>query len=158
MAKELLLVRHGLTEAPSFETKDHKRNLTRPGIDQLERLANILKINGQICNHLVYSPANRCQQSAKVLADKLDIDKSTVVNEIYQADRDVLLQVLEGFGLEDNHVMMVGHNPGVSHLAAYLTGEDHLLFSPGMMVRIVFHVDEWQHISKNSGILEEILQ
>jgi phosphohistidine phosphatase len=88
----------------------------------------------------------------------LDIDKSTVVNEIYQADKDVLLQVLQGFGLEDNHVMMVGHNPGVSHLAAYLTGEDHLLFSPGMMVRIVFHVDEWQHISKNSGILEEILQ
>jgi len=158
MAKELLLVRHGFTEAPSFETKDLKRNLTLPGIDQLKRLSNLLKTSGQICNHQVYSPANRCRQTADILASQIAIDKSSLVNEIYQADWDGLFQVFSGFGQDDNHVMMVGHNPGVSHLAAYLTGENLLLFSPGMMVRIVFSIEEWQHISKNSGILKEILQ
>ena len=158
MVKELLLVRHGLTEAPSFETKDLKRNLTLPGIDQLKRLSNLLKISGQECNHQVYSPANRCKQTADILASQIRIDKFSLVNEIYQAGHDDLLQIINRFGSETNHAMMVGHNPGVSHLAAYLTGEDHLLFSPGMMVRIGFHIEEWEHISKNSGILEEILQ
>ncbi|EPR70828.1 putative phosphohistidine phosphatase, SixA [Cyclobacterium qasimii M12-11B] len=129
-----------------------------PGIDQLKRLSNLLKVSGQVCNHQVYSPANRCRQTADILASQIAIDKSSLVNEIYQADHRELLQVLHRFGSETNHVMMVGHNPGVSHFAAYLTGEDHLLFSPGMMVRISFYVEEWEHISKNSGVLEEILQ
>jgi phosphohistidine phosphatase len=88
----------------------------------------------------------------------MEVGKSSVVNEIYQAEHGALLQVLNSFDNRDNHVMMVGHNPGVSHLAAFLTGEDHLLFSPGMMVRIAFYLEEWQHISKNSGVLVEILQ
>ena len=158
MAKELLLVRHGLTEAPSFETMDLKRNLTIPGIDQLKRLSHLLNVSGQVCNHQVYSPANRCRQTADILASQIEIGESSLVNEIYQADHKVLLQVIHSLGSETNHAMMVGHNPGVSHLAAYLTGEDHLLFSPGMMVRINFYVAEWEHISKNSGVLEEILQ
>ena len=158
MAKELLLVRHGVTEAPGFDKKDLKRDLIKPGIDQLERLSKLLKANGQICDHMAYSPANRCRQTALILSSTLEIRKSSVVNEIYQAGHGELLQVLNSFDNNDTHVIMVGHNPGVSHLAAFLTGEDHLLFSPGMMVRIAFYLDEWQHISKNSGALIEILQ
>lgn len=158
MEKELLLARHGITEAPGFDKKDLKRDLIKPGIDQLERLSRLLKANGQICDHMAFSPANRCRQTAQILSSAMEVGKSSVVNEIYQAEHGALLQVLNSFDNRDNHVMMVGHNPGVSHLAAFLTGEDHLLFSPGMMVRIAFYLEEWQHISKNSGVLVEILQ
>ncbi|MDO6437469.1 histidine phosphatase family protein [Cyclobacterium sp. 1_MG-2023] len=158
MAKELLLVRHGITEAPGFDKKDLKRDLIQPGIDQLERLSKLLKANGQVCDHMVYSPANRCRQTAQILSSAVGVSKSTVVNEIYQAGHGDLLQVLNNIDNGDAHVMMVGHNPGVSHLAAFLTGEDHLLFSPGMMVRIAFYLEEWQHISKSSGVLVEVLQ
>ncbi|MBR9774649.1 MAG: hypothetical protein GYB55_06440 [Cytophagales bacterium] len=158
MAKELLLVRHGITEAPGFDKNDLKRDLIKPGIDQLERLAKLLNSNGQICDHMAHSPANRCRQTAQILSSQLEVRKSSVVMDIYQAGHGELLQVLNNFENEDTHVMMVGHNPGVSHFAAFLTGEDHLLFSPGMMVRIAFYVEEWEHISKNSGVLIEILQ
>jgi phosphohistidine phosphatase len=152
------LVRHGLTEAPGFEKKDINRNLTQDGIHRLERLAKLLKMGGQICNQLVFSPANRCKQTAKILSEQVKIDHAEMINEIYQADRDALMNIINGLGSETAHAILVGHNPGVSYLAAYLTGEDQLLFSPGMAVRINFHEKEWEQISKNSGIMEEILQ
>jgi phosphohistidine phosphatase len=158
MSKELLLVRHGLTEAPGFEKKDINRNLTAPGIHQLERLAKLLNRGGQICNQLVFSPANRCKQTAKLLSEQIKTDHVEMINEIYQADRDTLMNIINGLASETAHAILVGHNPGVSFLAAYLTGEDQLLFSPGMAVRITFLEKEWQQVSKNSGVLEEILQ
>ena len=148
----------GLPRLPVLIKKDLKRDLIKPGIDQLERLSRLLKANRQISDHLVQSTANRCRQTAQILSSAMEVGKSSVINEIYQAEHGALLKVLNSFDNRDNHVMMVGHNPGVSHLAAFLTGEDHLLFSPGMMVRIAFYLDDWKYVSKNSGVLVEILQ
>jgi phosphohistidine phosphatase len=158
MSKELILVRHGLTEEPGFQKKDIHRNLTEPGIHQLERLANLLNRGGRICNQMVFSPANRCKQTAKLLAEKIEIDHAEMINEIYRADKEALMNIINSLETETDRAILVGHNPGVSYLAAHLTGEDQLLFSPGMAVRIVFLEMEWEQISKNSGMLEEILQ
>ncbi|MDN3686212.1 SixA phosphatase family protein [Cyclobacterium jeungdonense] len=158
MVKELLLARHGQAEAPSFALDDKDRKLTPAGIQQLERLGKMLAINGQSCDYLVHSPAKRCQNTAEILARELKVKTLVSVSSIYRAGRDELLRAITDIPTGVNHALLVGHNPAISQIAAYLTGESHLVFSPGMMARIHFQEMDWEAISKNAGTLEEILQ
>ncbi|WP_439484169.1 SixA phosphatase family protein [Cyclobacterium plantarum] len=158
MVKELLLARHGEAVSPNIEAVDADRNLTAAGRQQVDRLGNLLAINRQKCQLMVYSPALRCRLTAEILGKYLEPESRLAVPFIYRADRDELLFVINGFPAEVNQVLLVGHNPAISMIAAYLTGEDHLMFSPGMMARLQFRDLSWDMLSKNSGTLEEILQ
>ncbi|WP_154854118.1 SixA phosphatase family protein [Cyclobacterium xiamenense] len=158
MVKELLLARHGEATAPSFAVEDMQRSLTPAGSQQVERLGRTLAINGQTCDYLIHSPAKRCSQTAAILAQQLSVKTCNAHRSIYQASREQLFRQLTQFPKEANQVLLVGHNPAVSQLAAYLTGESHLVFSPGMMARIHFTDQEWEAVSKGTGTLEEILQ
>lgn len=158
MVKELLLARHGQAEAPSFALDDKDRKLTPAGMQQLERLGKMLAITGQSCDYLVHSPAKRCQYTAGILARELNIKTLVSVSSIYRAGREELLRVITDLPEDVNQALLVGHNPAISHIAAYLTGESHLVFSPGMMARIHFQELDWAAVSKDAGTLEEILQ
>lgn len=158
MVKELLLARHGEAVAPSFTTDDAQRSLTPGGIQQVERLGRTLAINKQQCDYLVHSPAKRCAHTAAILAQQLTSKSCTAVPSIYQASREDLFREILQFPSEVNRVILVGHNPAITQLAAYLTGAPHLMFSPGMMARIHFTDQEWEDVSKGTGTLEEVLQ
>lgn len=158
MVKELLLARHGQAEAPSFAVDDKDRKLTPAGMQQLQRLGKLLAINHQVCDYLVHSPATRCRHTAEILARELKVKTLVSVSSIYRAGRDELLRVITDFPPDTNHALLVGHNPAISQMAAYLTGESHLVFSPGMMARIHFQELDWAAVSKDTGTLEEILQ
>lgn len=158
MVKELLLARHGQAEAPSFAVDDRNRKLTPAGIQQLERLGKMLAINGQSCDYLAHSPATRCRHTTEILGRELKVKTLISFSGIYRAEREELLRVISSFPSEINHALLVGHNPAISQVAAYLTGESHLVFSPGMMARIHFKELDWDAVSKDVGTLEEILQ
>ncbi|WP_073094882.1 SixA phosphatase family protein [Cyclobacterium lianum] len=158
MHKELLLARHGEAVSPDIAAVDADRSLTAAGMQQVERLGRLMAINGQQCELLLYSPARRCQMTARILGRHLHPGNSVGVPSIYRASRDTLLELINDISPETNQVLLVGHNPAISMLAAYLTGEGHLMFSPGMIARLHFEDLEWNTVSKNTGSLEEILQ
>lgn len=158
MVKELLLARHGAATSPDISAIDADRKLTPSGIQQVERLGHILGINGQKCQLLVHSPALRCRLTAEILGKYLKPANRMVIPSIYRAGRDELLAVINAFSNTSDHVLLVGHNPAISMIASYLTGEGHLMFSPGMMARLHFQDMGWDMLSGNTGTLEEILQ
>ena len=53
-----------------------------------------------------------------------------------------------------NRIAMIGHNPAISLLFNHLTS-DLRTFSPGTSAEIIFEVNEWNAISKNSGSVRD---
>jgi phosphohistidine phosphatase len=156
MKKELCILRHGMAE--SGNGKDYERKLTDSGRGRITRLAHLLQTREFIFDFALFSTAIRCKETFDILQDHKIIKESLEKPGIYQAGQPTLLQYL--FGLSPSHqtVLLIGHNPGVSQLVGYLSGDLSLMLSPGMMVHLRFEGLDWRNISKNSGSIIEVLQ
>lgn len=158
MVKELLLLRHGNAESPGNQSGDKERNLTASGENQVKRLAAMLKESHQKLDLIVHSQANRCAKTANIMAQSLKPNKLISSPVIYRAGYIELLALINEFSKELERVMLVGHNPTISFLVSYLTAEQHIMLSPGMMARIKFSDLDWGMVSQGTGTLEEVLQ
>jgi phosphohistidine phosphatase len=156
--KELLLLRHGAAESPGNQSGDMERNLTPSGENQVERLAGMLKENHQKLDLIVHSKAKRCVKTANIMAQYLLPKQLLPSPVIYRADYAELLALINELPKEMERVMLVGHNPTISFFVSYLSGEQHMMLSPGMMARIKFSDLEWEMVSQGTGTLEEVLQ
>ena len=118
---EILLVRHGDAESPCGN--DFNRNLTPKGEEEISQLGNYLsKLHFKV-NQIIASPVIRAAQTATILNTK-------VRPEVFR-EEDCLscgmspeqaCELLRNECSEDECIMLVGHAPDMSHLAAYLTG------------------------------------
>ncbi|MEX2512885.1 MAG: histidine phosphatase family protein [Cyclobacteriaceae bacterium] len=158
MVKELLLLRHGEAEIRKGQHEDEFRKLTPSGERRVERLANSLKTRGQKVDQIIHSQAVRCVQTAEIMGRFLEPGKLVGSPLIYRAGYPELLALINSLPDHLDTVMLVGHNPTISYMATYLTNDQHVLLSPGMMVRIHFTGVPWEQVSKAAGSLEEILQ
>ena len=158
MVKELLLLRHGAAESPGNQSGDIDRNLTPSGENQVERLARMLRENHQKLDLIVHSKANRCAKTANIMAQYLKPRQLSPSPVIYRAGYTELLTLVNEFSKEMERVMLVGHNPTISFFVSYLSGDQHMMLSPGMMARIKFSDLEWEMVSQGTGTLEEVLQ
>lgn len=158
MVKELILMRHGEAEPGNSQTGDFNRNLTPAGENQVARLAELLRNNGQKVDLLIHSAALRGEQTAAILEKSIHPDKIISSRLIYKIGHLELLDLINQWDNSINKVILVGHNPTISFMVSYLTGEQHILLSPGMMARINFGDLDWGLVSKDMGSLSEVLQ
>jgi phosphohistidine phosphatase len=158
MTKELMLMRHGEAEPGNSQSGDFNRKLTHFGENQVRRLAEMLKSNTQEVDLLIHSTALRCKLTADLMGKTLKPRKTTASQGIYRAGHLELLGLINEWDIAINKVILVGHNPTISFMVSYLTGEQHILLLPGMMARIHFMDYAWDEVSKDSGVLAEVLQ
>lgn len=113
---ELILWRHA--EAEDGED-DLARALTPKGRRQAQQMAQWLKSQWPGAVRIVSSPAVRTRQTADALALPYEIDPQIAPDA--SAD-----QLLAASGGPDSHglVILVGHNPAISVLAARLAGAE----------------------------------
>ncbi len=156
MTKDLYIIRHGMAE--SGDGDDFKRKLTDSGRGKVTRLALLLSSREIMFDFALYSTAERCKETFEILQAQDLIKEKTGKPSIYQAGHASLLQMIYGLNPSHNSVLLVGHNPGVSQLQGYLSGDLSLMLSPGMMVHIRFEGLDWKDISKNTGSIVEVLQ
>ena len=70
---------------------------------------------------ILSSPAARCAQTADRLAAELSYANSVAWDDtIYLASAETLLEVLRRAPEEAEHIVLIGHNPGMEELAAGL--------------------------------------
>jgi phosphohistidine phosphatase len=77
-------------------------------------------------------------------------------DEAYLAAPDELLELVHALGGRTAHVLLVGHNPGISQLAALLTG-DHSLGEVPTSAVMSFKVPVKEWISLAPGAAERVL-
>jgi phosphohistidine phosphatase len=123
--KRLTLMRHGDARWKDQGLSDFDRPLNRRGTAAAETMARRLLELQFVPDLMLVSPARRTQQTGEIVARELSIPARRVVREerLYLARAGDLLQVVRDTGPRISHLLLVGHNPGISELAALLVAE-----------------------------------
>jgi phosphohistidine phosphatase len=130
--KQIILVRHAKAlEREEWMGKDFDRPLHDRGIRSIRIMANYLSLIGLKPDCIITSPSVRTQETARILADRFRTHSSETFTDLYNEGRDenfdvnsFHLALLRSMMKTDNTLMIVGHNPDLTDVASYLTGED----------------------------------
>jgi phosphohistidine phosphatase len=149
---ELYLLRHAHAGDPGkWKGDDAQRPLSDKGRDQAERLGAYLAERGFAPDELVSSPRLRALQTAQVVGQAIGVAVSTDDRLAGPLDLDTLAGVIEAAG--GRRIVLVGHDPDFSDLAATLCGASYLQIKKGALARI----DVPLPLQPASGILRWLL-
>lgn len=131
---DLYLLRHAHAgNAAAWTGDDAERPLSAKGRQQAERLARFLTQIGLKLDVVVTSPKVRARQTAEPVAAALGVDHVADERLAGHLDETLLEAVIEDAGGE--RVMLVGHDPDFSELAASLSGARDLPLKKGALAR-----------------------
>jgi phosphohistidine phosphatase len=124
--RRLTLLRHGHAAAADATTPDRDRPLTAQGEADATAMGQRFRAQGARPSLILVSPALRTLQTARLVAGALGYPLEFLQREpeLYLASPEDILAVL---GRQDDafqDVLVCGHNPGLSELAASLSGQD----------------------------------
>jgi phosphohistidine phosphatase len=156
--KYLTVIRHGFAKPGIGRDGDFARILTEEGESRLNRLGHVLQKRCADFELVICSSAKRTSQTCEIISNYCSCKRIEYDERLYEAELALIVSILHEIAPTHQNVLLIGHNPGVSALVSYLCGEKFMNMDPGMMVRIEFHLNDWKHISSNSGVLLEILQ
>ncbi len=156
--KKLYVIRHGKSDWGNPEVIDFNRQLNHRGLSDAPRIGK------HLCNHhdnadiILSSPAKRAITTAKLIADQVNYPDTRIkTNEnIYLANKESLLEIINSIDDQHNCAYIVGHNPGFSNLASYLI-DDWIEMKTCCVAILVSNVKSWKHWSKGNAILEKYL-
>lgn len=149
--KRLLIIRHAKAVDHSDEGDFH-RELAQKGIRDAGKLAQHIHKKNHQPEHVITSPATRTLMTADIITQQLSLPAAEPVQDIYEASEPTLLNIVNAINNKYDYVALVGHNPGLSYLIYYLTGEI-LNVSTSSATLIKFDIEDWQHISGDTGIV-----
>jgi phosphohistidine phosphatase len=124
--REIVLVRHAHAHGEEPGLEDFERRLDKRGRREAAEMAERARELGLEPDHLVSSPADRAIGTAREFAKALGFPLPRIRHDdrVYLASPATLVTVLRSAPHAAKRVMLVGHNPGLSELAEWLTGED----------------------------------
>ena len=155
MRRELIVLRHGKAEVQGA-VPDHRRELKDKGKRQAQRIGVWLLRNRAVPDAIVASPAERALVTAEKAIKAGGRGTGTIRTDdrLYSGDDRSVSSLLAEFGTAPGRVMLVGHNPGHSHLVARLAPQLTQGFSlkPGMLARLAMP-DDWSALPSGCATL-----
>ena len=116
----LYLLRHA--EAVDHAVSDAARALTEKGMAQAARAGKFCLRNGFAPEIILTSPYRRAEQTAKLAAEEMKAGKVEIVNFLGSGMAPETAAEELATYLKFRSVMIVGHEPDFSRLAAFLLG------------------------------------
>ena len=120
----LTLLRHGRAEWPAGRYADFERPLDGVGLREAAAAGAALAQLEPAATLLLHSTAVRTTQTAQTASEALAPGTVTVMPDarLYLAGPRQICAVLDEVAGDAQHVVVVGHNPGLSELAQRLPG------------------------------------
>ncbi|MBC7576902.1 MAG: histidine phosphatase family protein [Tardiphaga sp.] len=162
--RRLLLLRHAKTETDAPSGRDSARRLDDRGQIDAATMGGWLKRHPPLPDLVCVSTAIRARQTWDLAAAAMTgmVPAVAHLEELYGAGPAELLAVIRGAASEDpQHLMIIGHNPGLHELAIGLIGRgddegraalDNNLPTSGLVV-IEFPIEDWDDIAFRGGRL-----
>lgn len=124
--KSLSLLRHAKSSWTNAHLSDHERPLNDRGKRDAPEMANRLLDRSCVPDMIYTSSAARALETAAIVAETLSIRDThiQVFDKLYLATAENIMSVIaqaENFAIE--HLMVIGHNPGMENLGGYLSAE-----------------------------------
>jgi len=156
MVKTLYLIRHAKANEMSGGESDKEREINATGQVNAAKTGRYLFEKNIIPDIIYSSPAVRAVQTANFLAEqlKLETDEVELSDEIYDASVRSLLQIINKLDETWQTVFIVGHNPAISYLAEYLTGDQVGSMPTCGVTAVSIDGMSWQEVTQDSGRLE----
>jgi phosphohistidine phosphatase len=127
----LYLFRHA--EAGYEAASDFDRELTKRGRKRTQTAAQVMLQLGVAPKVIASSPRLRARQTAKIIADELDIPMS--IHEELDVAFNARAAALLASQTDPADVMLVGHNPSFEEVVEAITGAN-VAFKKGALARI----------------------
>jgi phosphohistidine phosphatase len=149
---QLYLLRHADAGDPDTWTgDDSERPLSEKGRRQSETLAEFLAQRRFMPDAIVSSPKLRAVETARIVGQRLGVEVAIDERLADQLEMDDLAAVLDG--LAGRRIVLVGHDPDFSELAASLSGTGYVPLKKGALARI----DVSLPLQRAGGILRWLL-
>jgi len=122
--KRLSLIRHANAEQ-DVDVRDFERPLSRKGRGEAEEMARRFQERGLVPDLILVSASVRTRETAEIFSRVLGVTPRLLQAEdsLYLADGDHILTTIRGIGPRVGHLMVIGHNPGISAAAISLAPE-----------------------------------
>ncbi len=162
--KTIYLLRHAKAENGALEMQDFDRALTPRGAEDAAALGKLMASNAPSIDWVLCSTAARAKQTWEQLSLQwTHTPPAQFSDKLYLATTGDLLHELHQLDNNCQSFMLVGHNPGLHHLAFTLvgSGEKSLLneleiqFPTCALAVITVDCDRWEDINPSQGILTQ---
>ncbi len=151
--KTLYLLRHGTA---GWDTSDDiKRRLNAQGLAEAQNVAQWLVEKGHQPELIHCSAALRTRQTASAVLQLFPETPLHLFPELYLAGRVALFNHVERLPDEKNHVLLIGHNPGLSQFANDVSDCAYICLQPAEIRVITFETDRWIEMSAGLGKLTD---
>jgi phosphohistidine phosphatase len=144
--RRLTLLRHGQAQPPDAFDEDFERPLTRRGVIEAEEMGKRLLHRNLLPDTILVSPADRAWATAEIVAGICELapDQIQCARELYLASRDTIWRLLMRCEPPQRHVLVCGHNPGLSQLASRLGPKPQLrTLATAGLATAVWNALEW---------------
>ncbi|MEX1191457.1 MAG: histidine phosphatase family protein [Brumimicrobium sp.] len=150
---KLFVLRHAKTERQSSSGKDFDRDINQKGFSQLGLMSNYLKDNYFENSFRVFcSSAERTRTTFNEIKDNLNYDKVTFHSDIYLPSLQELLLFIWKQNVSNSDILLIGHNDGLSDLCNYISDDNYLLPTCGLVVFDFPEFSNSNQISENTGV------
>jgi len=152
--RTLFIIRHAKSSWEIETISDIDRPLKLKGIRDAYDMARRIKINHEIPNMLISSPAIRALHTADIFARVLEVKYSylKIDERIYGSGVGVIKKILSEQDSIIKNIMIFGHNPDFSELATVLSGNEFVELPTCGICRITFKAPDWKSISSSNKI------
>jgi phosphohistidine phosphatase len=151
----LTLVRHAKTEQAYSGQEDWDRVLEPRGQRDAPEMGRRLKGRGLKPEKILTSPAVRAITTATIMARELGVTATKIVPDerLYLASSKQLFAVIRELGGTAKHLMLVGHNPGLTEFADELSSERSIDNLPTCAVyTLEFDIKNWSELEPALGV------
>ncbi len=144
----LTLYRHAKATRDDPDLDDFDRPLTDRGKRDARRMARWLARELPAIDQVLLSPATRTRQTFRRLRKVAGIRRRNVRRDhaLYLAPHTRLAARIRMFG-NGRHLLVVGHNDGLSQLASGLTGGQTSELPTAGVVHLACHVGDWRELA-----------
>jgi phosphohistidine phosphatase len=152
--KRLTLVRHSKSDWSLPGQQDWDRALNKRGQRDAPEMARRLRARKLKPDVILSSPAVRALATATIMARELKVASSIVRQDerLYLAAPADMLTVIRELGGDARHLMVFGHNPGITDFANRLSAGDRIDNMPtSAAFTATFAIHDWSELDWASG-------
>ncbi|HEX7373398.1 MAG TPA: histidine phosphatase family protein [Steroidobacteraceae bacterium] len=154
----LSVVRHAKSDWSLPGQEDWDRALNKRGQQDAPEMARRLRSRKLRPDVILTSPAVRALATASIMARELKVPAEHIAQDerLYLAGPEQMLEVVRELGGHASHVMVFGHNPGITEFANRLSAGDQIDNMPTCAVfTALFDLADWSALAWGGGLEAE---
>lgn len=164
--KTLTLLRHAKSGWDDPVARDFDRPLNPKGQRAAAMVGRHMKALGLAFDHVIASPAVRVTETLEQVRQGYGGDLAPVWDQrIYLASTATLLDVVHDLPAGADHVLLVGHNPGLEELVLLLVPDDDALrdevaikFPTATLAEMTFETARWDAVKAGGAKLTRFVR